>query len=60
MELLPVLWQEKNGPEQGHLELLMIALFLKSRIKAIRVEKGMKTRQEHPHWEISLCLGTGR
>lgn len=51
MELLPVLWEEKNKPEEGHLELLMIALLLKRRIKVVRVEKGMRIGQEHPHWE---------
>lgn len=49
--LLLVLWDEKNKPEKGHLELLMIALLLKSRRKAVRVEKGMRTGQEHPHWK---------
>lgn len=51
MELLPVLGGEKNGPKEDHLELLMRALLLKSRIKAVSIEEGVQAGQNHPHWE---------
>lgn len=51
MELLPVLWEEKNGLEEGHPELLMRDLLLRSRIKLIRVGEQVRTGQEHPRLE---------
>lgn len=45
-----MLWEEKNGTE-GHLELSMKALPLKSRIEVVSVGEGMRTDQENPYWE---------
>ena len=51
MELLPVLWEENNGPKEGHLELLRRALLLKGRIEVVRVGEGVRIGWDHPHWE---------
>lgn len=48
--LFPGFWEEKNGPE-GHLELLMKALLLKSRVEVVRVGKGVRTSEQHQYWE---------
>lgn len=50
MEPLPVLWQE-NRLKEGHPELLITALLLKSRIKVVRAGEGVRTGQDHPQRE---------
>lgn len=48
VEPLPVLWEE-NRLKEGHPELLITAMLLKSRIKVVRAGERIRTGQDHLH-----------